>query len=98
MARAALTKALCAAFRRSALRLSGRYVGERLDTDFTDFANPGDVRYPEFLVFDLSGSLQMAERYRLTAEVSNLGDENYYEVRGYTMPGRELRLGVGVDW
>lgn len=83
---------------RLAVRLSGRYVGERLDTDFSDFANPGDIRYPEFLVVDLSGSFTLTDRYRVTAQLSNLGDENYYEVRGYPMPGREIRVGFGVDW
>lgn len=79
-------------------RLSARYVGERLDTDFSDFLNPGDIRYPEFLVLDLSASLGLAEHYRLTGEIANLTDENYYEVRGYTMPGREFRVGVQLDW
>ena len=84
--------------RRFTVRLAGRYVGERLDSDFTDFMNPGDVRYPEFVVFDLSGGLRLGERYRITGELANLADENYYEVRGYTMPGRHFRLGVGMAW
>jgi vitamin B12 transporter len=83
---------------RIGVRLSGRYVGERLDTDFTDFLNPGDVRYPEFFVIDLSSSVRLARGYRLSLEVANVADENYYEVRGYTMPGREVRVGVGVTW
>lgn len=84
--------------RRFSSRLSGRYVGERLDTDFSDFMNPGDVRYPEFLVVDLSAALRVGDRYRLTGGISNLLDENYYEVRGYPMPGRALRMGVAIDW
>lgn len=83
---------------RFGLRLSGRYVGERLDTDFTDFLQPGDVRYPRFLVLDLSGSLRIGDRYRLSAEVANLGNENYYEVRGYPLPGRTLRAGLAATW
>ncbi len=79
-------------------RLSGRYVGERLDNDFSDFMNPGDVRYPEFLVVDLTAALRVAARYRLTGGISNLLDENYYEVRGYPLPGRALRFGVAIDW
>jgi outer membrane receptor protein involved in Fe transport len=82
--------------RRFSARLSGRYVGERLDTDFSDFTRPGDVRYPEFLVFDLAATLRLSERYRLGVTVANLGDENYYEVRGYNLPGRSLQLSLGV--
>jgi outer membrane receptor protein involved in Fe transport len=83
---------------RFGVRLSGRYVGERLDTDFTDFLNPGDVRYPEFLIVDLTTSLRLADRYSLSLEAANLTNENYYEVRGYSMPGRELRVGIEVGW
>jgi outer membrane receptor protein involved in Fe transport len=83
---------------RFGVRLSGRYVGDRLDTDFTDFLNPGDVRYPEFLIVDLTTSLRLADRYSLSLEAANLTNENYYEVRGYSMPGRELRVGIEVGW
>lgn len=79
-------------------RLSVRYVGERLDTDFVDFMDPGDVRYPEFLVVDLSAGLRIGAGARLTGEIANLLDEHYYEVRGYTMPGRSLRVGLSLDW
>ena len=78
-------------------RLSARYVGERLDTDFVDFLDPGDVRYPEFLVVDLSAGLLVRAGARLTGEISNLLNEHYYEVRGYTMPGRAFRVGVSLD-
>jgi vitamin B12 transporter len=84
--------------RRFTTRLSGRYVGERGDTDFTDFSRIGDVRYPAFLVLDLTGGVRLGDRYRLGLGVSNLTDENYYEVRGYNLPGRALRLDVGVTF
>src|SRR5690606_1778861 len=83
---------------RLSLPLTRRHVGEPLDTDFSDFATPGDVRYPRFLVFDLSGTYDLTPRYRIHAQVANLGDEHYYEIRGYPMPGREFRLGFGIDW
>lgn len=79
-------------------RLSLRYVGERLDSDFVDFMDPGDVRYPAFLVVDLSAGVRLGGGARLTGEISNLLDEHYYEVRGYTMPGRSLRVGLSLDW
>ena len=84
--------------KRFTTRLSGRYVGERFDTDFSDFANVGDLHYPTFLLFDLTASLRVAERYRLGVLLGNLTDENYYEVRGYNLPGRSLEVQVGVDW
>jgi outer membrane receptor protein involved in Fe transport len=79
-------------------RLSGRYVGERLDTDFSDFANVGDVRYPRFLVLDASGWLRLSPRYRLGLALGNLTDESYYEVRGYNLPGRNVMVQVGASF
>ncbi len=79
-------------------RLSGRYVGERVDTDFTDFANITDIRYPPFMVLDLTTTLRLGERSRLGFVVSNLTNENYYEVRGYNLPGREYRLNLSLGF
>lgn len=84
--------------RRFTTRLSGRYVGERLDTDFSDFSSVGDLRYPAFLVLDATASLRLGGRYRLGALLGNLTDENYYEVRGYNLPGRTLELELGVEF
>lgn len=78
--------------------LSGRYVGERADADFTDWMNPGEVRYPAFLVFDLSTRLRAHHRLLVTGAIDNLTDENYYEVRGYNLPGRSLRVGMSVEF
>jgi vitamin B12 transporter len=84
--------------RRFGGRLSMRYVGDRLDTDFTDWRNPGNVRYPEFLVMDASARLRAGAGLSLHAAVDNLLDENYYEVRGYNLPGRALRLGASLGF
>lgn len=83
--------------RRYSTRLSGRYVGERIDADFRDFSNISDIRYPSFMVLDWVGTVRLAERYSLSAILANLTDENYYEKRGYNLPGRELRLRFAVD-
>lgn len=84
--------------RRFGARLAARYVGERQDTDFVDWMNPGEVLYPEFLVVDASGRLRLLDRLTLSLEMNNLLDENYYEVRGYNLPGRSLRLGAGISF
>jgi outer membrane receptor protein involved in Fe transport len=81
---------------RLAARLTGRYVGERQDTDFSDWMNPGTVTFPSFLVLDAAADVRVGNRYTLGARVENITDENYYEVRGYPLPGRALRLQLGV--
>lgn len=78
--------------------LSGRYVGDRADTDFTDWMNPGEVRYPAFVVLDLSTRVRAHDRLLVTGSIDNLTDENYYEVRGYNLPGRSFRVGLSVEF
>lgn len=73
------------------IRLTGRYVGKRWDTDFNDALRPL-VYYPEFIVLDLSGNYQLSKNHQLGLSINNLTDENYYEKRGYTQPGRSFRL------
>ncbi|MBA2670298.1 MAG: TonB-dependent receptor, partial [Gemmatimonadetes bacterium] len=81
---------------RLAARLTGRYVGVRQDTDFSDWMNPGMVTFPSFLVLDAAADVRVGNRYTLGARVENITDENYYEVRGYPLPGRALRIQLGV--
>jgi vitamin B12 transporter len=78
--------------RRFTGRWSGRYVGDRVDDDYVAWWAPGEIEYPAYLVFDLSGSLHLGERYRATIEVRNLTNEDYFEIRGYNLPGRSARL------
>jgi outer membrane receptor protein involved in Fe transport len=79
-------------------RLAGRYVGHRLDTDFSDPADPGDIEYAASLVIDLAAGARFASRYRIDGIVSNLTDENYYEKRGYNLPGRMLRGRLSAEF
>lgn len=85
-------------FRRVTGRLGARYVGRRLDTDFTDPADVSDIEYAPFLVVDLTAGVRVGGRYRVEGQVSNLTDENYYEKRGYNLPGRAVRLRVATDF
>lgn len=73
------------------IRLTGRYVGRRWDTDFNDPLRPL-VYYPDFMVLDLAGSYNLTHHHQLMLMINNLTDENYYEKRGYNQPGRTLRL------
>lgn len=70
-------------------RLSGRYVGRRRDTDFTDVNSP-QILYPEYMTLDFSVTGTYAKQHALTLYVNNLTNENYYEKRGYNLPGRNV--------
>ncbi|MCF0052573.1 TonB-dependent receptor [Dyadobacter sp. LJ53] len=71
------------------LRLSGRTVGMRTDIDYTDPINP-EIEYPNYMVIDFAASFQITGNHALTLKVANVTDENYYEKRGYNLPGRAI--------
>lgn len=84
--------------RRFSTRLAGRYVGERTDLDFSDFSRISDIRYPAFMTLDLVSTVRLADRFAVSLLVDNLTDENYYEKRGFNLPGRQLRLRLSTDF
>jgi outer membrane receptor protein involved in Fe transport len=83
--------------RRVRFGVTGRYVGQRYDQDFSDFADISDIRYPDMLVLDLVAGIRLPRALRLDVLVGNVTDENFYEKRGYNLQGRtvQLRLGAG---
>ncbi|MFT2011102.1 TonB-dependent receptor [Pontibacter sp. 13R65] len=79
------------------LRLNGRYVGNRKDTDFNDPKYP-IIEYPAFMVLDFSTAYTYAQQHTITLLVNNITDENYYEKRGYNMPGRNFTVRYGFTF
>ena len=70
-------------------RLAGHYVGRRQDTDFTDVKSP-QIAYPRYMTLDFSAGYTFAGKHTIALLVNNLTDENYYEKRGYNLPGRNV--------
>jgi outer membrane receptor protein involved in Fe transport len=79
---------------RSRVRLGalGRYVGTRTDDDFTNFSDISLIEYPPFAVLDLTAGIQFSPRLRGDLQLNNVTDENYYEKRGYNLPGRAFTV------
>lgn len=73
------------------LRLSGRSVGTRKDIDYTDPINP-EIEYPQYMVLDFVAQIKITGGHTIALKLSNLTDENYYEKRGYNLPGRALSV------
>jgi vitamin B12 transporter len=73
------------------LRLSGRYVGNRKDTDFNDPRSP-EVVYPEFMVVDFGASYTYQKKHTVSFLMNNVTDENYYEKRGFNLAGRNFSV------
>lgn len=78
-------------------RLSGRYVGNRKDTDYNDPQYP-EIEYPAFMVLDFMVALTYEKQHTLSLSIDNLTDENYYEKRGYNMPGRTVSIRYGLTF
>ena len=78
-------------------RLSGRYVGKRYDTDNSDAIKRPEIEYAKFMVFDLSVAMPVRKKDKLIAQVNNVTDENYYEKRGYNLPGRNFKISYTIS-
>ncbi|MFD1466998.1 TonB-dependent receptor [Hymenobacter caeli] len=76
-------------YRGLSARLAARYVGRRKDTDYTDFNYP-EIETPEYMTIDFSAGYTVAKYHTFSLLVSNLTNENYYEKRGYNLPGRSF--------
>lgn len=82
-------------------RLAGRYVGRRYDTDWSYYlggadvnpeGNYAEVKYPSFMVLDYMATFKVAGQHQLGLRIDNITDENYYEKRGFNLPGRAFYL------
>ena len=73
------------------MRLSGRAVGTRKDIDYTDPINP-EIEYPQYMVLDFTAQFKIAGGHTIALKLNNITDENYYEKRGYNLPGRALSV------
>lgn len=52
--------------------------------------NDAIIKYPDFLVFDITGNYSLAKKYSFGLALQNILNENYAEKDGYNMPGRMI--------
>ena len=71
-----------------------QFVGSRTDTNFATFTNE-DLN--AFSLVDLYFSHKLIKnRIKLFANVTNLFNEDYFEILGYTTKGRNLSMGINI--
>lgn len=76
-------------------RLSGRYISKRYGQDFghqNTALRGAYMNFPRYMTADLVTSYTVARQHTISLRISNITDENYYETRGYNMPGRSVGL------
>jgi vitamin B12 transporter len=81
---------------RGHLSMTGIYVGDRTDKDFSAWP-AATVTLDSYTLVNLAGSLAINDRLKLTGRVENLLDEDYQEVFGYGTPGRSAYVGVKAE-
>jgi vitamin B12 transporter len=81
---------------RGHMSLTGIYVGDRTDKDFSTLP-AGTVTLNSYTLVNLAGSLAISDRLKLTGLVENLFDEVYQEVFGYGTPGRSAYFGIKAE-
>ena len=81
---------------RGHMSLTGIYVGDRTDKDFSTWPAT-TVTLNSYTLVNLAGSLAISDRLKLTGRVENLLDEEYQEVFGYGTPGLSAYFGIKAD-
>ena len=72
-----------------------QFVGSRTDTDFSTFQN---VDLDAFSLIDLYFSQKIIKnKVKLFASVTNVFNEDYFEILGYTTKGRNVNLGLHIN-
>jgi vitamin B12 transporter len=74
--------------------LSYQYTDSRIDTDFSSFTN---VALTSFNLIDLYASHQLKSNFKIFAGISNILNEEYVEVIGFSTKGRNARMGFSLN-
>ncbi|WP_428743371.1 TonB-dependent receptor plug domain-containing protein [Tenacibaculum sp.] len=74
--------------------ISYQFTSSRMDTDFSTYQ---DVKLPSFSLIDLYFSHKLIKnKLKLFAGVTNLFNEDYTEIIGYTTKGRNVNVGLNI--
>ncbi|MEM8999297.1 MAG: TonB-dependent receptor [Bacteroidota bacterium] len=75
--------------------LTYQYVGNRMDTDFSTFQN---IELDAYTLVDLYvGHRFKNDKLKLFANITNIFDEEYEEIIGYSTRGRNYSLGLTIS-
>jgi vitamin B12 transporter len=78
------------------INLHARYIGERLDNDFSTFPSQ-TVSLSSYLLCGLSAGYRVSERLEVFARAENIFDKEYQEVLGFGTTGRAGYGGIKVS-
>jgi vitamin B12 transporter len=77
------------------LSLNYQFVGSRTDLDFSTFQN---VELESFSLIDLYFSQKVINnKVKLFASITNIFNEDYFEILGFTTKGRNVNVGLNIS-
>ncbi len=80
-------------FKETSLSLDYQFVSDRDDTDFRDFLNVQDVTLGSYSLLDFGATHKLIKGVTLYANVTNILNEDYQEIFGFSTRGRNYKLG-----
>lgn len=70
---------------------NARYVNDRYDRNWDYWDQLVETRYGDLIVMNANAGYRF-RKHQLSIFINNLTDENYYEKRGFNLPGRSFTL------
>lgn len=71
--------------------INARYVNDRYDRNWDYWDQLVEIKYGDFIVVNANAGYRF-RKHQVSLFVNNLTDENYYEKRGFNLPGRSFTL------
>lgn len=82
----------------TSFNLDYQYVSDRDDQDFRNFLNVQDVVLEAYTLLDFGARHVLTDGITVFANVTNLLNEDYQEIFGFSTRGRNYRLGLRFDF
>ena len=70
-----------------------QFVSDRDDTDFRDFLNVKNVTLESYALLDFGATHKLTKKITLYTNITNILNENYQEIFGFSTRGRNFNLG-----
>ena len=70
-----------------------QFVSDRDDTDFRDFLNVKNVTLESYALLDFGATHELTKKITLYTNITNILNENYQEIFGFSTRGRNFNLG-----
>ncbi len=78
--------------------LDYQYVSDRDDTDFRNFSNPLAVQLASYSLLDFGVKHSLSKQVDVYGNITNILNEDYQEIFGFSTRGRNFQLGMRLQF